>query len=141
MVDLIMVLIPRAWAERHPTFHAMFSPGGPKAEAAQKNAAFVKMERMISGALAVHAETSTTKTSSNYSEGDVLQTFHRQKNEQEEIGGFMWTWSKMFDGTLFREEGVWFHSRLLSIGMAQFLVVSIGLFCSTTHVKKQSFSL
>lgn len=125
LVDLIVMLIPRTWAENHAIFHSIFSPGGPKAECAQKNAAYVKMSKMINGAMTVHAETSIYKKTSKYGEGDVLTTFQRKKNEKESIGGFAWTWSRMFNGTLRSEEGVWFHSRLFSIGMAQFLVVSV----------------
>ena len=124
LVDLILLLVPRAWAEAHPLFHSIFSPGGPKAECAQKKASYAKITSMVNGALQVHLETATHSKTDNYNEVDVLHTFHRHKNDKEEIGGIMWTWSRMFDASLFNEEGVWFHSRLLSIGMAQFLVVS-----------------
>ena len=127
LVDLVLLLVPRTWAETHPVFHAIFSPGGPKAEAAQKTASHAKMTKMVNGALAVHAETAAHTKTANYTEVDVLHTFQRHKNEKEEVGGIVWCWSRMFNTSLFYEEGVWFHSRLLSIGMSQFLVVSASI--------------
>eukprot|EP00977_Amphora_coffeiformis_P019254 scaffold7096_cov84-Amphora_coffeaeformis.AAC.1 len=55
-------------------------------------------------------------------------SYSRGKDQKEEVGGIFWTWTKAMNGSLFYEEGVWFHSRLMAMGLAQFLVSVLIVF-------------
>ena len=125
LVDLFLVITPSEWVKAHPILATITMPGGLKTAQAQKEASFHKMTKMVNGTLSIHRKAHVRKSSVDYVEYDLLQTFHRFSHETEEVGGVMWTWLRILDGRLFHEEGVWFHSRLLAMGMAQVLVVCI----------------
>eukprot|EP00977_Amphora_coffeiformis_P027149 scaffold34584_cov134-Amphora_coffeaeformis.AAC.1 len=130
-VDLLLLVLPSNLVES--TFLA---PGGLKAECAQKNASFRKMSKMINGALAVHASAADDEKKPKSSqpvmyenkELQVMMSYSRGKDQKEEVGGIFWTWKKAMNGSLFYEEGVWFHSRLMAMGLAQFLVSVLIVF-------------
>jgi len=53
--------------------------------------------------------------------GQGLMRFSK-KGGYKKVGGFSWTWARIFDRTLFTEDGIWLSARLLSSNVAQFLV-------------------
>ena len=55
----------------------------------------------------------------------TMRNFIVRGERKEEVGGIFWTWWKYFDGTLFDHEGLWIHTRLYVIQVAQ---VAIALF-------------
>ena len=95
-----------------PILNRLLAPGGVTAEVAQKKASFAKMTKFINNGVAMDS----------LGPNHVMHNY-LHNNRTEEVGGFGWTWSRMFNRSLFIEEGVWFHTLLLSIGFTQFLVV------------------
>lgn len=137
VVDLVLLLIPPRVVESVNFLKALVLPGGLKAEGAQKQASHVKMTKMVHNALAVHTDAERRSKSGELDDKDfhkkelkVMLSYQRGKDAKEQVGGILWTWRKAFDGSLFSEEGVWFHSRLMAIGLSQFLVVSTCLYIS-----------
>jgi len=141
-VDLIRSVLPKGLLDKVPFILSLVTPGGLKAESSRKKAAFWKASRMVQNALAVHSDVTAKSShhvaSMNLSSSHVslendgksqfqaILTFQSQSIEMEEVGGMFWTWKRVFDGSLFSEEGLWIHSRLLAINMAQVLVVRTG---------------
>ena len=58
--------------------------------------------------------------------------------EKEQVGGIIWTWKKIFDGSLFAEEGVWFHGRLLACNFAQLTVIGFVIFVAFVLFKNEN---
>lgn len=152
VIDLLITFAPRFLCAI-PKLQSLFIPSGLKAEAFQQQAAFFKTSRMMRNAIHIHTEdndsdvesrkTRKMRTSSTMSENQSIQTQALLKYQQkevekikEEIGGSFWTWKKIYDGSLAREEGVWIHSRLLAITMAQLIIVRMLLSCplNTTYL-------
>ncbi|CAB9525693.1 expressed unknown protein [Seminavis robusta] len=66
-----------------------------------------------------------SKLSAGSATSKVLLNFSNMEHTKEETGGVLWTFKKIFDGSLFNEEGIYLHGRLLAVNFAQFLVVGI----------------
>jgi hypothetical protein len=66
-----------------------------------------------------------------------LERFTYLPKEKERVGGMLWTWKKIFDGTLFAEEGIWFHSRLLACNFAQLTVIGFVIFVAFVLFKNE----
>lgn len=135
VIDLLISIAPRflctsGLAKR------LFVPSGLKAEAHQQKAAFFKTSQMLQNALHIHTEAngasnklqkSLKKRDSQGSQVQALLQYQLkevQTDRNEEVGGLLWTWKKILNGSLAQEEGVWIHSRLLACTMAQAIIVS-----------------
>jgi hypothetical protein len=139
-VDLAFIVIPTAWLGMNRFVKNLVTPSGFKAEAAQKKAASFKVSKMIDNALALHSNgpsfSSLKKSSSELSKSrgslcsslQAIARFQLQESETETAGGVFWAWKKIFNGSIFAEEGIWFHSRLLACNLALLLVASITIF-------------
>ena len=138
VIDLIRSVLPQGLLDTAPFVRSLVTPASVKAEASQKKASFQKVSRMVQNALAVHStanashRTASMKLSKSSHESfgsddnsqfQAMLAFQSQASDTEEVGGLLWTWKQIFSGSLFLEEGVWIHSRLLAITMAQVLVV------------------
>lgn len=136
-VDISFTVIPVAWLGMIRYARNVVTPAGYSAEAAQKKAAFFKVSKMIDNAISIHSGGtvfSSLKQSSKSSKarerpGHSLQSVAKfqllQDSETEMVGGVFWAWEKIFNGSIFAEEGIWFHSRLLVCNLVLFLVAII----------------
>mmetsp|Transcript_18286 Transcript_18286/g.33150 ORF Transcript_18286/g.33150 Transcript_18286/m.33150 type:complete len:1010 (-) Transcript_18286:165-3194(-) len=114
---------------------SFFTSGGVKAEARIKRAAAYKMNRLIRNALQIHDSSlynSNNKgrddTNDETSFGSALVNFSvRGSGELEDVGGFVWTWKKIFNGTLFSQDGVWLSGRVLAANFAQLSITAFIL--------------
>lgn len=96
--------------------------GPMKEEAMLKQAGKAKTEALVSNAMELHL-TKDVKTATGSHLGQVLLNYAYFGNlKSERIGGFVWTWSRIWNGDLFKKEGFWFSGRLVSINVAQFFL-------------------
>jgi hypothetical protein len=56
------------------------------------------------------------------SAAEAMMNYHVARRKTERCGGIWWTYSRMLNGTLAREEGVFFHVRTLACFFAQTVV-------------------
>jgi hypothetical protein len=131
VIDLLLVLAP-SFLYKFPIMKELFAPSCLKAEANQQKAAFYKTSQMLRSALNIHTQgnykmrKSSTMRESQSSQTKAILTYQQKEVEKvtEEVGGPLWTWTRILNGSLAREEGVWIHSRLLACTIAQLLIVS-----------------
>ena len=149
--DLLLTVLPKSWFNGSPILRNIMTPASVKIETAAKKAASYKMSQMIGNAIAVHEDTkrlqsrSTEKicldASSAKDDGSVqifeasdisdertqplqvLRHFQLQEQETVATGGFVWSWRKILDGSIFEEQGVFLHGRVLACNFAQFAVL------------------
>jgi hypothetical protein len=131
---------------------SFFTSGGVKAEARIKRAAAYKINRLIQNALQIHDSSSDNTSSNNKAKGSddnkdetsfgsALVNFSvRGCGELEDVGGFVWTWTKIFNGTLFSQDGVWLSGRVLAANFAQLaisaFILTFGISVTQTVVNE-----
>ena len=134
IIDMLLVLAPRFLC-KFPIMQELFVPSCPKAEANQQKAAFHKTSQMLRSALYIHTEgnnkiqKSSKMRDSRSSQTKAILSYQQHEVERvtEEVGGPWWTWTRILNGSLAREDGVWIHSRLLACTIAQLIIVSCFL--------------
>jgi len=57
---------------------------------------------------------------------NAIQNFVLNGEHEEQCGGFIWTWKRIFTKELTRKDGIWLHSRLAIGQMGQ--IISLGLY-------------
>jgi hypothetical protein len=66
---------------------------------------------------------------------ETMRNYVLNSGQRETVGGFIWTWQKIFNGSLFADEGIWINSRLVvfqvcmvvtAIAFAYLLLWSVG---------------
>ena len=78
-----------------------------------KRAGQVKINQMVKNALQVIGHEDDRRVlGSNFGRG--LHNFSASGDEVEKVGGFRWTWRRMFDNSIFERYGIWFSDRLIS---------------------------
>ena len=55
----------------------------------------------------------------------TMRNFVLRGERFEQCGGFLWTWTRILDGSLFSTEGVWINTRLIIMQVAQILVAIV----------------
>ena len=145
---LIFILTPKKVtakiASRISGVGALLIPGMGKAELATKKAADFKIATMIDNSLRMHGvgagaasssrpiTRSSTRGSHTSSTGGsfgvALLHFQASADEREVVGGIPWAFKKMWNGTIFHEEGVWIHARLIASNMSQVFVAVFFVF-------------
>lgn len=126
MMTIVRILLPTkilmqknaGWIDR------LLTPGLAKMECKTKRAATFKINNMISNALEIHAvkPARITSVAAMSSYGRALLNFRTQEDLHETAGGFIWAWAKILNGSIFTEEGIWLHSRLLIANFSQFFM-------------------
>ena len=131
MKSLVVLAVPESWYRKFSFIHRFLVPGITRKEKQTKKAARWKTERMVTNALEVHDMASlkpTSRSSTHISvSGNALLAFESTMYEREKVGGIMWTFSRMWDGSLFNEEGVWLHARLIASNISQYFVAAVYL--------------
>jgi hypothetical protein len=90
-------------------------PGMVRLEACMKKSASFKMNQLLRNASVIHkiidTENSVRDGVTETQYGKALIAYAQSSSRTEEIQmGFVKTWKKMYDGTLFEEDGIWFSS-------------------------------
>lgn len=116
--------------------------GMVRKETRTKQAAVFKINRLLDHALDMHQEdsmmdstfgtrnrsggaTSRGGTANLNSTGRALLNYQLMESCRAQSGGPVWTWKKIIDKSIFKEEGVWFHSRLITSNFFQLVVCVI----------------
>lgn len=120
--------------KRFKPLEVFLTPGIEKMERRTKVAATAKVSKMVENALALH-DTSTidsplsssaaTKTTSGRQMtplGKALLNFQIKSEETETVGGVVWAWKAVWNRSIFEEEGIWIHSRIVACTVAQFFI-------------------
>jgi hypothetical protein len=95
-------------------------------ECKTKRVAAYKTDNMVRNALEMHVPIPGAQRSGVVvpSYGRALLNFRTQEDVYERVGGFMWAWRKILNGTIFTEEGIWLHSRLFIANLSQFFIAT-----------------
>lgn len=97
-----------------------------------KQAAAYKLNQLAANARNIHCWASSTKAFKSYF-GHGLSSFVLHGTEYIRTGGISWFWRKFRDGTIFKEEGMWYSARLLASNMSQLFIsvfiLLLGIFC------------
>lgn len=86
-------------------------------ESSMKQACSLKIEKMINDAYSLHA-TSQEETRENQSV--ALLNYTKESEKKETYGGFFWCWKHFLLGKSLAIEGIWVHSRMITMNTAQF---------------------
>jgi hypothetical protein len=127
LFHLLMIYI-----RRHPTHHNWYdwyySQGNIKYESKIKKAGMFKVDQMLASALTLHrgslklacncngpkCKRIGSRTQTNY--GRALFEYSKLDGVMTTIGGICFTWGRIWDGTLFSEEGKTPHTLKRSFG-------------------------
>mmetsp|Transcript_26472 Transcript_26472/g.39307 ORF Transcript_26472/g.39307 Transcript_26472/m.39307 type:complete len:1089 (-) Transcript_26472:205-3471(-) len=114
-------------------FQCHFLGGNVKYEAKIKQSALFKVDNMIQNAYDVHRQVIRSKERKGSFSDDnsgFLSNFGMAVNEYSKrdglttyVGGITLVWQRMWDGSLFTEDGIWFSGRLVIGTVFQVLLV------------------
>lgn len=140
MADTGAIFVSKQWLTESAIISALFTPAGLRAESAQKKASSFKISKMLENALSLHFKTDSftlsrmnpiheSRTSARFEMSlNAMSNFHAQELLTEKVGGVFWAWKKIMNGSIFVEEGVWLHSRLIVGNLLQLMVFIIVVF-------------
>lgn len=120
-------------------YEPIFTSGAIKEEALQKQAGLKKTDAMVANALDLHSKNDGNANIDSYLGRALVNFAFFGAAKTERVGGFVWTWSRIWNRELFKTEGFWFSGRLVSINVAQFLIsvlVLVGGLIVTVLVTK-----
>ncbi|KAI2501037.1 hypothetical protein MHU86_13449 [Fragilaria crotonensis] len=133
---LLYVLVPRSMWKKLPFSNFWLTCEMAKSECCSKQAAAFKINSMVDHALEQHSgtcleraeksETASLKlrgTSLNSSHAKAMMHFQATADHREPVGGVLDTFRKMWNGSLFKEDGVYIHAGLYSMNVAQWFIV------------------
>jgi hypothetical protein len=130
VLELMRVLLGDKFWQEHPKLQRYSIGGSIRMETSIKSAAVFKVNQMVQNALEIHnAASIEASTISVRASSKRNAMFHFQKLEHQTVpaGGILWAWKLLKNGTLFSEEGVWLHARLIACNVMQ-LIITIAVF-------------
>lgn len=144
-VDIVLMFLPQRWLDGNGLVQRLVLPGTLRQERAGKEAASFRMKQFLQNALDIVYDksiaTSSTSSSGFTSKGDrttsVLERFLLLPVKTESVGGVIWAWKRIWDGTIFTQEGVWLNGRLLACNFAQFTIFGIMIFFTRVFFYQQ----
>lgn len=136
VVDLVLALSPQGWFNKNGLIQRLVLPGTVRQERAGMQAATYFMSGLLRNALDIVNDKSTINSStksmdisiSKNCETSALERFALLPVKKEIVGGILWSWKKIWDGTIFSEEGIWLNARLLTCNFSQVTVFAILIF-------------
>jgi hypothetical protein len=145
-VDLCLALSPQAWFDKNGLFQRLVLPGTVRQERAGMEAASYFMSRLIRNAMVICNDKSTIKSSINSTskstsdkrETSALERFALLPVKEEIVGGVSWSWKKIWDGTIFTQEGIWLNGRMLTCNFSQLTVLGILIFLTRVFYYKRN---
>ena len=130
---LLYVLIPRSTWKKLPFATFWLTCEMAKSECCTKQAAAYKIKKMVEHAISHHDGSSLADAKSaslkmqrstfTSSHAKAIMCFQATADHREQVGGIRYTFRKMWDGSLFKEEGVYIHSRLYAMNVSQWFIV------------------
>jgi hypothetical protein len=130
---LLYVLIPRSIWKKLPFASFWLTCEMAKAECCTKQAAAYKIKNMVDHAFDQHNGSSLEKSegasiklrgsSLKRSHANAMMSFQATADHREQVGGILYTFRKMWNGSLFKEEGVYIHAALYSMNVSQWFIV------------------
>ena len=144
-VDIVLMFLPQRWLDGNGLVQRLVLPGTLRQERAGKEAASFRMKQFLQNALDIVYD-KTIASSSNNSGGftskidhatTVLERFLLLPVKTESVGGVIWAWKRVWDGTIFNEEGIWLNGRLLACNFAQFTIFGIMIFFTRVFFYQQ----
>jgi hypothetical protein len=101
-----------------------------KQELNVKKSATFKLNQLAMNARSIHYQESSASAFKTYF-GHALSSYTLHGTEYVSAGGLLWFWGKVLDGTILKEEGIWYSSRLVAANMTQFftpiLILLLGI--------------
>jgi hypothetical protein len=137
-VDVLLVLAPKRWLDEKGLVQRFVVPGTMRQETAGKRAASYRMKHLIDNALSVICDPSLRSSSEMATkEISILERFLLQPKKFEPVGGLIWAWKRIWNGSMFVEEGIWLNARLLACNFSQVTVFGILIFFTRVFYHKQ----
>jgi hypothetical protein len=125
-VHLLSLMIPKKIVAKQRWLSRVLTPQSLLFESAIKQAASLKVKKMMQNATAIHQSDdsgwSHKKRMVETSYGRALLNFDKNAEVYERVGGLWWTWTRMFNGTLYSEEGIFLNSQIMAGNTAQIIV-------------------
>jgi hypothetical protein len=149
---LLYVLIPRSWWKELPFQSFWLTCEMAKAECCTKKAAAYKINNVVEHAIAQHNGSAIEKSkekrfkvgssSVQNAFGNAMLSFQATSDHLEETGGVWYTFRKMWDGSLFSEEGIYINSRLYAMNVSQVFIIIfyVILYASLDRLLQALFS-
>ena len=121
LLHIAALVLPQSWLAWNHRLERFVKTRGIMGDVHVKRAAAHKLSVMTRNAIEI-AEYKDQDAVLDTHFGQGLHGYARLEQRTERIGGFTWTWKRIFAETLFDEDGIWLSSRLVSNNMTQFVV-------------------
>ncbi len=136
LFHMLTLVTPERWVENMPhVFQYLFTAGVVRAESHIKQSAAHKVSGMLDNALDLASDKDRDSVLETHF-GQSLLAYEKQGKTFVHSGGFAWTWKRIFNLSLFRDEGIWLSARLIASNAAQF-IVSIFVLIAGIHICKR----
>lgn len=144
--DIIELVLPKQWLKNGGYLQAILTSAGDRMETSSGKAASHRMKKMLNNALELGDTASQSSESRRGSEGEskdisgsnAIERFIILPKQTEKVGGIIWTWKRLFDGSIFAEHGIFPSCRLLMCNFAQLVVVGMIIFYTRYLYRKQA---
>ncbi len=125
--SLAMLLIPSGWYDQKSFVQRFLVSGMARKEAKTKKAARFKTNKIVENAMSMHKVSLSAKSprsihGSTTAYGSALLAFEGTIDDREDVGGILWTYKSIFNDSLFDQEGVWLHTKLIASNLSQYTV-------------------
>lgn len=115
--------IPQDYKDKHPLLKNVLASETVRMERSIKRAAAYKMNHLVRRAVKVHQAAEFEHGSGkDTSFGRALLAYGKTSNDQEEVGGFLYMYKRVWNGKLFDEDGIWLSNRMIQGMIAQFVI-------------------
>lgn len=141
-MDVILQLAPRRWLDGNGLVQRLVLPGTIRQERAGYQAARLRIRQFLTHALGVLSDQSliTSSDTDNLAKhpNNALERFLLLPVKTERVGGVLWAWKRIWDGTIFSQEGIWLNSRLLACNFSQVMIFGLLIFFTRVLYYKQN---
>lgn len=135
LFHILAMVTPKRWIENKPRVQALFAAGVVRAESHIKQSAAQKVSVMVNNALDLAANKDRdTVLETHFGQG--LLAYEKFGKRFTPSGGFAWTWRRIFNLSLFKDEGIWLSARLVASNTAQFIVCVFVLIAGIQIVRQ-----
>ena len=118
VVDLLSFLVPKdwTWSRKSSLLEELVVPASVRQEKCSKAAASFKISRLLDNALEIGGHKRPSKSTNgsvhlslqkSSTPVSTMERFLLLQERREVVGGFWWAWKRIFNGSIFVEEGVW----------------------------------
>ena len=127
LLSLIGEFVSLDFLKKYQCWENILAPGMEKMERHTKRAARRKVQIMVDNALVYHCLVpgmpSSMSQGLKMTAGGIAGINYEMRGEKmERAGGIWWGWKRVFNGSIFEEEGIWLHSSLVSSTVTQFFI-------------------